>query len=365
MREWRRRNRSLNLGTPRPLKLFLVLLDLTSRQWERKYLGRKAIVYPPWAPPVLVQIHQELLAELAQLSAADSAALAKLRIRVKNNVGFLTVQERLKLTEALILNQNMKGVWASLDRRRSEFERLLPKALKDASPPIPLEGTLQKKAFIAEIQAKRDAAEAILRSPAAQLLGACEHVYLTFGFLPKIDTSSMKDHFRQIAKHSEALANLLPSAHWHSVQRYMDVMESLYFLESKSVSNIESMADMLRLKADSVFQKFFAKSPGEFFPRATDPWSNLPGFLKRLSELARKLEKSPPKMMTQPNSPNAKLRYFQLELSRYFVRAYGQPLHKQVADIASAVFSVSISAENVRKLINYRERNADPEKTTD
>jgi hypothetical protein len=324
-------------------------------------MGSRAKQFPSWAPLLLVEDHQRLLAELAQLTAADRAELAKLR-RESKVVRFLTVEERLKLNEALIVNQNMKDVWASLDRRRAEFDRRLPKFAQFPYPPIRHGGTPEDIAVVARIQAKQDAAEAAWRCPAVRLSNVCASAYLFFDDIPRFNTSFMKARFRQIAEHSEALADLLPGTYWWGVPR--SIAEQLYFLEPKSVSKFESMADMLGLKADSVLRNFFTGPPAEFLDRETDPWSNLSDFLKRLAELARKLAKSPPKMMAQSNSPDAKLRHFQIELSQYFMNAYGQPLHKQVADIASAVFSVSLSAENVRKLIKYRCRHADPEKTT-
>jgi hypothetical protein len=297
-----------------------------------------------------VEEHRWLLAALAQLSDADKSEAVKIQVG--------RFRERLKLTEALILNQNMKDVWASLDRRRKQYDERLPKPFVD--PPLPhrLEGP-EMMASMANIEAKRKAAEAALRSPALRLLDACDSALQGFEVQPKLDTASAKAHYRRIAQHSEALADLLPRTHWQHVRDYLDIgAQALY------PSSVKSMAAMLRLNADSVLHKFFEEAPDDWILGASDPWANLPAFLRRLATLASERAKYPSKIVAQLNSPGAKLRYFQIETSRHFMRAYGQPLHKQVADIASAVFSVNLSAENVRKLITYRERRADPEKTT-
>jgi hypothetical protein len=95
----------------------------------------------------------------------------------------------------------------------------------------------------------------------------------------------------------------------------------------------------------------------------SDPWSNLPKFLRALAVLARERARNPRKVLAQPRSQKAKCHHFQMQLSRYFMRAYGQPLHKQVAQISSAVFSTNIDERTVRKLVKYRSKQRTPDKT--
>jgi hypothetical protein len=320
-------------------------------------LGSRTEEYPGWAPSLLVERHRALKAELAQLTGVSRTLEAELRRG--GRVLFLTVQERLDLLEALVFNQNMKDVWASLNRRRAVFDRRLPKIEADAPAPFRPAGTpAEIEVMEAHYKAERATAETIRRSPALCLLGACEGPLLAWDVIPKESTPVVKARFLQVAKHAETLCDLLPKVRWVRVGGTIDFAATMYYPSDESH---RTMAEMLRLDADSPLHNFFVDSPGNNPFQDTSPWSNLPEFLEKLAKLARERAKKPPRVAPQQNSPRAKLRNFVYELSRYFSKAYGQPFHEQVAIIASAVFSRDVSAENVRKLVRDRGKPADPE----
>jgi hypothetical protein len=316
--------------------------------------------YPPWAPPVLKEKHRALVSELDKYAEGDHAEEARLRAR--GTILFLTVQERLKLIEAL-LSRPMKDVWSSLERRRAQFESRLPEIaferndLQESPHPVEsMEGT---------IQARREQVKAVWRSQAVNLLDACEATLLGVEMIPKTDTGSARKSLLQVAEHAEGLAEALRSARWHEASESDLGMAGV--LDPRPDNKAESMPDLLGLSADSVLRNFF-EAPGHkkhdpFMP-GSDPWSNLPDFLVRLAELARKRAKDPPKTKGQPHVRQAGSRQFQIELSRYFARAYGLPLYKQVAQITSAVFQTHVSEGSVRKLVKYRAaQKRDPETT--
>jgi hypothetical protein len=126
-----------------------------------------------------------------------------------------------------------------------------------------------------------------------------------------------------------------------------------------------SMREILRLDVTSPLSHFFAPWPNDnSWIREQSAWSELPAFLGKLALSARNLAKNPPKSVAQPNSPEGKLHHFVSELSLYFTRAYGTPLHDHVAAVASAVFSADVSPENVRRFTKYRLKRKDPEKVS-
>lgn len=79
----------------------------------------------------------------------------------------------------------------------------------------------------------------------------------------------------------------------------------------------------------------------------------VPGILVKLHKRALEQAKTP-LVVSQPNSPSAKVNFFIRWLSDYFVKSYGQPLHSHVAAVTNVLLGSDVDEDRVRALIRSR-----------
>jgi hypothetical protein len=70
----------------------------------------------------------------------------------------------------------------------------------------------------------------------------------------------------------------------------------------------------------------------------------VPGILVELHKRASEQAKTP-LVISQPNSPSAKVNFFIRWLSDYFIKSYGQPLHTHVAAVTNVLLGSDVDED--------------------
>jgi hypothetical protein len=213
-----------------------------------------------------------------------------------------------KIAKALIAEPGMESVWKNLQRHADSFK-----------PKRSLNGGM---------------------TPACNLYGACVETEIRWINVPKRTRTESRKLYKNIASLSLQLTELLLQ------------------VESRELLDIRQFIDEERQKE---FIKALEKDGHDLW-RCFDGYLDhlLGGLIEPMPGLLLKLHKRAlehaelPLAVSQPNSPNAKVNYFIRELSEYFTRAYGQPLHAHVAAIVSAVLNTDVDEDRVRALIRAR-----------
>ena len=294
------------------------------------------MTYPTWAPPLLVAMHKHAsVVDDEAASVATPSGVPPL---------FLDAKSRETLLRALVTDQRMADVWLSLAGWSDEFKARLPKPQADEIPDELLEMPDSGK-----LKLSLQTNQLMKRSQPGSLYRACEAALCSWERIPKWTRTEEREHYRNIAEHAENLASLLCDIRWCNsgsrMQSIVDFTDASHFEGLASAFDLDSDPDLARLGGAGDYVRFWV----------SDALPDLTELLLKMSAEARKREKDP-RALGQPNSPRAKLRFFQEHVSAYFSGAYGRPLNKQVADVCSAVFGCDVTEENVRKLVRYRQR---------
>jgi hypothetical protein len=278
--------------------------------------SKHGIQWPNWAPADLV-LHAEQLRPRVEEEKKRIKA-AKLRIIDKKaelenrqlHIGmyFVGSTTEYRIAQALMTAAGMAAVWKNLQRRVSSFK-----------PVRSLHGGMAQ---------------------ACNLQGACVEIENRWINLPKLTRAESRKLHMNIAATS------------------LQLTEQLLQVEARDLLDIRKFIDEEREKD---FVKGLEKDGREL-------WYGFEGYLDYL--LGEMLEPIPalllklhkraleyanhPLVVSQPNSRNAKANYFIQELSKYFTKSYGRPLHAHVAAVVSAILQTDVSEDRVRALLRAR-----------
>ena len=278
------------------------------------------MIYPDWAPKILVEIHSDRISSGAALYQEGSNPFnpfdpeAYISEVVKKNLGvvseagieglrkllyrnsFVTIpdNERTRILGQLITDERMRSVWNSLGRRHNS---------------------------------DRDFTDFVV---------ACEEGIGNWRGEEKLTASERKRIAKSICDATEKLESLmreLSCFDFYSINSLIGDKEAQWLL---GVLDAEE-------KNDARYARFCLS---EVLPSLG---SVLQDVSRRAIEYAEREH-----VIRKPNSENAEVHYFCRHLSAYFADRYQQPLHEAVANTATVMFdnsNIDIDADYVRKIV--------------
>lgn len=284
-----------------------------------------------WAPKELVDAYNDLK---AKVESTRDRPIKKYDPREALEAGHLYVGDyvfgeprQLEVLTALISAPEMKKVWAALERRKESFK--------------PADVFLFGR-----------------KTQAHNLFGACLLIEYRWVNVPMRTRAESKKLYNKIAKHTDALIDLLLHAD-----------ESIHLLSMRayvSPSRVKDFSDALfadeYAEDDQQGSSFYGDSYLEhlLFETLFEP---LPAYLLILLHRARDFA-AKPAVVKRPNSKAAQANFYVERLSEYFQRAYGSPLHAHVATIVSSIFGMEMDEDRVRALLRTRKEKPKRKKKT-
>lgn len=274
--------------------------------------------FPEWAPADLAAnaeaLRRKAEEEIHRTKAHRVRALDKKsdleNERLHIGMYFVGHATQYEYSKALLTAPQMESVWKSLQRRASSFK---PKRFLFGG------GAL---------------------SQASNLLSACVEAEVHWINIPKRTRTQSRKLHKDIASLALQLTELLLQV------ESRELLDTRKFIDEKRQKDFKKALEKDGLESWYGFDGYFDHLLGELL----EP---IPGVLLKLHK--RALEHAEyPLAVSQPNSPNAKVHHFIVELSEYFTQAYGQPLHAHVAAVVSAVLNVEIDEDRVRALLRAR-----------
>jgi hypothetical protein len=244
------------------------------------------VVLPRWVPTDLIEL------------AKDPASL-----KVRRKRACLNASERLHLLQKLMMDERMRSVWTTLQRRK--------------------------------IGTDPDSGDALL---GARLFWTCERLLAEWNRLPKESPSQQEARHRLLAKSASQLADKIKSNYCFRALNIVDLLND---------HEIELIKDALSSDVDANV------SPRSFRYEVkilSSSWPSVVEALKRIEALAIRAANRPPRI-PQPNSPRARAYYFARGLAQLFLANTGKPMFRTVADITNVVFDLEFSEDNVRALL--------------
>lgn len=276
---------------------------------------------PKWAPSKLVETYKELKPNadaeqkhIEKLVASKQPSISWKTYLLREEApyigpNFVGHLHQIKIATRLLTKPVMESVWKNLERRNGSFK-----------PVLSLYGGKEQ---------------------ARNLFAACVEAETRWINLPKRTKAESKRLYDDIAAMSLQLCELL-----------IDVRGSSNFLDTRRYITQEKLKEFIdSLERDghdiwSGFDDYLDHLLGELIPA-------LPRILLLLNQRALEAAKNP-HSVRQPRSPSAKLNFFIDELSSYFKKAYGTPLHSHVAAVVSALFDEDVAEDRVRALLRSR-----------
>lgn len=200
---------------------------------------------------------------------------------------------KLRIIEPLVTKPIMETVWRNLRRREMRFKQI-----------VSLNGD---------------------RGQPGNLVGACVEAEMRWLNLPKWTKTEYKKLHEEIASLALQLCELTTKV--HNSRDLLDVRK--YITDEQ----YKRLLDGLEYDDHEIWYGFEGYLD-DVLSRVLPP---VPRILLELHK--RALEKAKqPRAVSQPKAPSAKLNFFISEISGYFTKSYGQPLHAHVAAVVSALY---------------------------
>jgi len=178
------------------------------------------------------------------------------------------------------------------------------------------------------------AGETFVRTDSAAFYAACETALINWAALPKRTRAEDRKLYQRIERTSIELINLIIES------RNSEILRLQRFFQADWSAGLGDLFELDMKDADDYARFWIA----DRFPDTAELLENLAA---QAAARARQ-----PKGAPQPKAGSAAANFFARELSRYFRRAYGQPLHEHVAAVTSTVFGVATDANRIRKLVS-------------